>query len=228
MRILLVEDDQRQADFIVKGLVQERITIDHVDDGEKGLQAAISTPYDVLIIDLMLPKIDGLTLIQGIRSNGVTTPVLVLSARHDVDDRVAGLQAGGDDYMGKPYAFSELYARIQALYRRATGLTDGANLDVGDLRFDVSRHVASRSGQVLDLQPKEYVLLEYLARNTGRVVSKTMIMEHVWGYNMYIKTNVIEARISRLRDKVDRPFTEKLIHTVRGVGYVLELRDLDV
>lgn len=226
MRILLVEDDQRQADFIVKGLVQEKINIDHVNDGEKGLQSALSAvPYDVFVVDLMLPKIDGISLIQEIRNKGIITPVLVLSARNSVDDKVAGLQAGGDDYMGKPYAFSELYARIQALYRRATGLTDGANLDVSDLRFDVSRHLASRAGQALDLQPKEYVLLEYLARNMGRVVSKTMIMEHVWGYDMYTKTNIIEARISRLRDKVDKPFENKLIHTVRGVGYVLELRD---
>ncbi len=224
MRVLLIEDDPRQAEFIVHGLRQEGACIDHAADGEEGLHWAVSAPYDILIIDLMLPKRDGLSLIHELRGRGNTTPILVLSARNSVDDRVRGLQSGGDDYLVKPFAFSELVARIQALYRRATGLSEPSRISVGDLRIDLLRRKVFRGSRHIDLQPRELALLEYLARNAGRVVSRTMIMEHVWDYNFDPQTNVVEARISRLREKVDRPFARPLIHTVRGIGYVLEDR----
>jgi len=224
MRVLLVEDDPRQATFVIQGLQQESISIDHAKDGNEGLAFAITAPYDVFVIDLMLPKKDGLSLIHDMRAKGITAPILILSARNSVDDRVKGLQSGGDDYLVKPFAFSELVARLDALHRRATGLAEPSRLSVADLYIDLQRHKAFRSGQLIDLQPKEYLLLEYLMRNVGRVVSKTMIMEHVWDYNFDPQTNVVEARISRLREKVDRPFEHPLIHTVRGIGYVLEDR----
>jgi len=224
MRILLVEDDKRQAEFIRRGLEQEGDCVDHAADGNQGFTVALSAPYDLFIVDLMLPGRDGIALIRDIRAKGVTTPILVLSARNSVDDRVQGLRAGGDDYLVKPFAFSELVARLDALHRRATGLAEPARLYVADLQMDLQRHKVSRGHTPIALQPKEYVLLEYLMRNAGRVVSKTMIMEHVWDYNFDPQTNVVEARISRLREKVDRPFELHLIHTVRGVGYVLENR----
>jgi len=222
MRILLVEDDPRQAGFIVQGLKQAGVSVDHAGDGEVGLHQALAAPYDVYVFDLMLPIRDGLSLIHEVRARGITTPILVLSARNSVDDRVKGLQAGGDDYLVKPFAFSELLARVQALYRRATGMSEPAQLAQGSLQLDLQRRKAWRGEQVLDLQPKEFALLEYLMRNAGRVVSKTMIMEHVWDYNFDPQTNVVEARISRLREKVDRPFAQPLIHTIRGIGYMLE------
>jgi len=225
MRILLVEDDLKQAEFILRGLRQEGDVIDHASDGEQGLNMAVSMSYDVFIFDLMLPLRDGLSLIHEVRSKAITTPILILSARNSVDDRVRGLRTGGDDYLVKPFAFSELSARLEALYRRTTGGDDPTSLCVGDLSMDLKRHKVFREEQVLDLQPKEYVLLEYLMRNAGRAVSKTMIMEHVWDYNFDPQTNVVEARISRLREKVDRPFEYSLIHTMRGIGYVLENRN---
>jgi len=224
MRILLVEDDPRQADFIVQGLKQAGVSVDHAGDGEEGLHRALAARYDVYVFDLMLPIRDGLSLIHEVRSRGITTPILVLSARNSVDDRVKGLQAGGDDYLVKPFAFSELLARVQALYRRATGMSEPMQLAQGSLQLDLQRRKAWRGEQLLDLQPKEFALLEYLMRNSGRVVSKTMIMEHVWDYNFDPQTNVVEARISRLREKVDRHFAQPLIHTVRGIGYILEDR----
>jgi len=222
MRILLVEDDKRQAEFIRRGLEQEGGCVDHAADGEQGLSLALSTTYDLFIFDLMLPGKDGISLIRDIRAKGITTPILVLSARNSVDDRVQGLRSGGDDYLVKPFAFSELVARLEALHRRATGLAEPDQLSVADLHMDLQRHKVRRGDCSIDLQPKEYVLLEYLMRNAGRVVSKTMIMEHVWDYNFDPQTNVVEARISRLREKVDRPFEHHLIHTVRGIGYVLK------
>jgi len=224
MRILLVEDDPRQAAFIVQGLQQAGASVDHASDGEAGLQQALAAPYDVYLFDLMLPFRDGLSLIHELRGRGQTTPILVLSARNSVDDRVKGLQAGGDDYLVKPFAFSELQARVQALYRRATGMSEPTQLVQGALRLDLQRRKAWRGEVLLDLQPKEFALLEYLMRNAGRAVSKTMMMEHVWDYNFDPQTNVVEARISRLREKVDRPFAQPLIHTVRGIGYILEER----
>jgi two-component system OmpR family response regulator len=224
MRILLVEDDQRTAEFILKGLRQEGFAVDHAPDGEQGLHLAATGPYDAAVVDIMLPKLDGLSLIDTLRQNRNATPVIVLSAKSSVDDRIKGLQAGGDDYLVKPFAFSELLARIQALIRRAQSRSEPTTLTVADLRVDLSRRKVFRAGKEIELQPKEFALLEYLMRNTGRVVSKTMIMEHVWDYNFDPQTNVVEARVCRLREKIDRSFDSKLIHTLRGVGYVLEKR----
>ena len=224
MRLILVEDDRQTAQFIAKGLRQEGFAVDHCSNGEDGLHLAITEPYDAAVIDIMLPKLDGLSLIDEMRRNGIQTPVIVLSAKSSVDDRIKGLQAGGDDYLVKPFAFSELVARIQALIRRATKAERPTTLSVGDLKMDLAKRKVFRKDIQVDLQPKEFALLEYLMRNTGRVVSKTMMMEHVWDYNFDPRTTVVEARVCRLRDKVDRPFGSNLIHTIRGVGYVLEER----
>ncbi len=222
MRILLVEDDAKIASFVAQGLRAAGYAVDHAADGEAGLGLALSQPYDAAVIDIMLPKLDGLSLIEAMRREEVSTPVIILSARGSVDDRVKGLQTGGDDYLTKPFAFSELLARVQALIRRASGASEPTRLKVGDLRLDLLSREVTREGRKIDLQPLEFSLLEYLMRNAGRVVSKTMIMEHVWDYNFDPQTNVVEARICRLRDKIDRDFTTKMIHTVRGVGYVLK------
>ena len=224
MRVLVIEDDQRTASFIAKGLRQAGFAVDHAADGEDGLHRLLSESCDVAVVDIMLPKLDGLTLIDRLRTRGVTTPVIVLSAKSSVDDRVNGLRSGGDDYLVKPFAFSELLARIQALLRRGRPVSEPTSLTVGGLSMDLLRRKVSRAGKQIDLQPLEFALLEYLMRNAGKVVSKTMIMEHVWDYNFDPQTNVVEARICRLRDKIDRPFETKLIHTLRGVGYVLEER----
>ncbi len=222
LRVLLVEDDQRTASFVRKGLSQEGYAVDHAADGESGLHLALTEVYDAAVVDVMLPKLDGLELIRRLRSNGLGTPVLILSAQNSVDDRISGLQDGADDYLVKPFSFSELVARLQALIRRATSTTAPSTLSVGDLHIDLGRRKATRAGEQIDLQPKEFALLEYLMRNAGRVISKTMIMEHVWDYNFDPQTNVVEARICRLRDKIDRSHPHKLIRTIRGVGYVLE------
>lgn len=222
MRILLVEDDIKIASFIVKGLKAAGYAIDHAADGEEGLNLALTEPYDTAIIDIMLPKRDGLSLIEEMRKSKVHTPVIILSAKSTVDDRVKGLQAGGDDYLTKPFAFSELLARVQALIRRASGATEPTTLSASELSMNLLTREVKRKDQQIELQPMEFSLLEYLMRNVGRVVSKTMIMEHVWDYNFDPQTNVVEARICRLRDKVDRDFDKKLIHTIRGVGYVLK------
>lgn len=224
VRILLVEDDGPTARFISKGLRQEGYAVDCRADGREGLHLALSESYDAAVIDIMLPGLGGLELIDEMRQKGVQTPVIVLSARSSVDDRIRGLQAGGDDYLVKPFAFSELVARIQALIRMAGRSAEPTTLSVGDLKMDLLRRKVTRGGATVDLQPKEFALLEYLMRNAGRVVSKTMIMEHVWDYNFDPRTTVVEARVCRLRDKVDRPFGRDLIHTKRGVGYVLEER----
>ena len=222
MRILLVEDDIKIASFIVKGLKAAGYAIDHAADGEEGLNLALTEPYDTAIIDIMLPKRDGLSLIEEMRKSKVHTPVIILSAKSTVDDRVKGLQTGGDDYLTKPFAFSELLARVQALIRRASGATEPTTLSASELSMNLLTREVKRKDQQIELQPMEFSLLEYLMRNIGRVVSKTMIMEHVWDYNFDPQTNVVEARICRLRDKVDRDFDKKLIHTIRGVGYVLK------
>ena len=221
MRILLVEDDLKIASFIVKGLKAAGYAMDHAKDGEEGLRLALAESYDTAIVDIMLPKLDGLTLIERIRREKVNTPIIILSAKGSIDDRVKGLQTGGDDYLTKPFSFSELLARVQALIRRAGGLSEPTRLTVGDLSINLLTREVMRGQSRIDLQPLEFSLLEYLARNAGRVVSKTMIMEHVWDYNFDPQTNVVEARICRLRDKIDREFDKKLIQTVRGVGYVL-------
>ncbi len=221
MRILLVEDDIKIASFVEKGLRATGYAVDHATDGEAGLYMALTEPYDAAVIDIMLPKLDGLSLIEQMRQKKIATPVIILSAKDSVDDRVKGLQTGSDDYMTKPFAFSELLARVQALIRRAGGVSEPTQLVVGNLSMNLLTRDVIREGRRIELQPIEFSLLEYLMRNTGRVVSKTMIMEHVWDYNFDPQTNVVEARISRLRDKLDRDFSRKLIHTMRGVGYVL-------
>jgi two-component system OmpR family response regulator len=221
MRILLVEDDVKIASFVEKGLRAAGYAVDHAADGETGLHLALNEPYDAAIVDIMLPKLNGLSVIEQMREQKNNTPVIILSAKDSVDDRVKGLQTGSDDYMTKPFSFSELLARVQALIRRAGGLSEPTQLAAGNLLMNLLTREVSREGRKIELQPIEFSLLEYLLRNAGRVVSKTMIMEHVWDYNFDPQTNVVEARISRLRDKIDRDFSKKLIHTIRGVGYVL-------
>lgn len=183
---------------------------------------ALSEPYDAAIIDIMLPKLDGLTLIETLRSQNIKTPVLILSAKRTVDDRVKGLQTGSDDYLTKPFAFSELLARIRALMRRASGVTESTHFTIGDLSLDLVSRRVTRAGKDIDLQPREFALLEYLMRNAGKIVSKTMIMEHVWDHNFDPQTNVVETRVCRLRDKIDRPFDKTMIQTFRGVGYAIK------
>jgi two-component system, OmpR family, response regulator len=221
VRALLVEDDATIADFVARGLREASFAVDHAADGDAGLDAARHQPYDVAIVDLMLPKRDGLSLIEELRRGGVTTPVLILSARRSVDDRVRGLQAGGDDYLTKPFAFAELLARVQALVRRASRAPEPTTLTFDDLTLDLLTRRVSRSGTPIELRPREFALLEYLLRNPGRVVSKTMILSHVWEYTFDPQTNIVDVLVSRLREKIDRPFDRKLLHTVRGVGYVL-------
>lgn len=225
MRILLVEDDRKIASFIVKGFKAAGFAVDHAEDGETGLDLALSGPYDAAVVDIMLPRLDGLSLIERLRRKKVDTPVIVLSARDSIQDRVKGLQTGGDDYLTKPFAFSELLARVQALIRRASGASEPTRLTVGDITMNLITREVTRAGRRIELQPLEFSLLEYLMRNAGRVVSKTMIMEHVWDYHFDPQTNVVEARIYRLRDKIDRGFDRKMIHTVRGVGYALRADD---
>jgi two-component system OmpR family response regulator len=225
MRLLLVEDDEKIASFVEKGLKAEGFAVDHASNGLTGLDLALSEPYDVAVVDIMLPGLDGLSLIGRMRREKVMTPVIILSAKGTIDDRVRGLQTGGDDYLSKPFAFSELLARVQALIRRASGAKEPTRLSFGDLSINMLTREVFRGAVKIELQPLEYSLLEYLMRNAGRVVSKTMIMEHVWDYHFDPQTNVVEARICRLRDKVDRGFKDKLIHTVRGVGYALRQID---
>jgi two-component system OmpR family response regulator len=222
MRLLLVEDDLKIASFILKGMKAEGYAVDHATDGQEGLHMATTEPYDAAIIDVMLPNLDGLSVIEKMRAEKVNTPVIILSAKGSVDDRVKGLHVGGDDYLTKPFAFSELLARVQALIRRSGGISEPTRLSVGDLTLNLLTREVTRGGRKIELQRLEFSLLEYLMRNAGRVVSKTMIMEHVWDYNFDPQTNVVESRICRLRDKIDRGFDEKLIQTVRGVGYALK------
>jgi len=222
MRILLIEDDRSIADFILRGLREEGFAVDHTDNGEDGLHLALTEPYDTAIVDLMLPRLDGLSVIRRLRDARSRTPVIILSAKGSVEDRVQGLHSGGDDYLTKPFAISELVARVQALIRRSSGIADPTVIQVADLRIDLLSREVRRGGARVDLQPKEYALLEYLMRNAGRVVTKTMIIEHVWDYNFDPGTNVVEARVCRLRDKIDKPFARKLIQTIRGAGYVLK------
>ena len=222
MRLLLIEDDNKIALFVKTGLKEAGFAVDHAADGEDGLHLALTEPYDIAVIDLMLPTVDGLTIIRKMRNQEINTPVLILSAKRSIDERVEGLKTGGDDYLVKPFAFSELLARVQALIRRSTLVTSPSELKFADLSLNIQTRKVHRAGQELNLQPLEFSLLEYLMRNAGRIVTKTMIMEHVWDYNFNPQTNVVEARICYLRDKIDRNFDTKLIHTVRGVGYVLK------
>ncbi|GJL74637.1 response regulator transcription factor [Nitrosomonas sp.] len=225
MRLLLIEDDLKIAAFIGKGLKEAGFIIEHTCNGNAGLQMALTSSYDVALIDIMLPGLDGLSIIEQLRQRHIKLPVIILSAKRSIDERVEGLHAGGDDYLTKPFAFSELLARVQALIRRASDTPEPTGIKVGDLSIDLLKHTVIRSGQKITLQPREFCLLEFLARNAGRVVSKTMIMENVWDYNFDPGTNVVESRISRLRDKVDKGFDTHLIHTVRGFGYVLKANE---
>jgi len=221
MRVLVVEDDAKITAFVTLGLKQAGFVVDQVADGAAGLALALTEPYAVVVIDLMLPQLDGLSLIEEVRRRQVNTPMLILSAKRSVDDRVKGLQTGGDDYLTKPFAFAELLARVQALIRRASGVTEPTRLKVGDLTLDLLTREVTRAGERLELQPREFALLEYLMRNAGRVISKTLILSHVWDYHFDPQTNVVDVLVSRLRSKVDKDHSEKYIQTLRGVGYVL-------
>lgn len=219
MRILVIEDDSKIASFIVNGLKQSGFAVDHCSDGEDGLARAQTISYDAAVVDIMLPKLDGLSLISDLRSKNVRTPVLILSAKATVDDRVRGLQSGGDDYLTKPFAFSELLARVQALIRRATQTPEPTRLVVGDLTMDLLKREVHRAEEKIELQPREFALLEYLMRHANRPVTKTMILEHIFDYSFDPQTNVVDVLVHRLRSKVDKG--RAMIHTIRGVGYVL-------
>jgi two-component system OmpR family response regulator len=220
MRILVVEDDNKIASFIAKGLKQAGYAVDRCADGEEALVLAETTPYDAAVVDVMLPKLDGLSFIQRLRSRKIRLPVIILSAKATVDDRIKGLQAGGDDYLTKPFAFSELTARLHALIRRATQTTEPTRLAVGDLTMELLTRTVTRGGQPVELQTREFALLEYLMRHAGRTVTKTMILEHIFDYSFDPQTNVIDVLMHRLRAKVDPDKTR--LHTIRGVGYVLK------
>jgi two-component system OmpR family response regulator len=222
MRILVIEDDDKIATLVLKGLRQAGYEAEHAADGEKGLARLKKSGWDAAVVDIMLPFLDGLTLVQTARKAGVATPIIFLSAKRELDDRIRGLQAGGDDYLVKPFAFSELQARIQALIRRAIGVAEPVKLTVGDLEMDLVRRKVTRAGREILLQPREFVLLEYLLRNRGSVVSKHTLMEQVWDYNFDPQTSVVETTVSRLRNKLQEGFDgeTELIRTVRGVGYV--------
>lgn len=221
MRILVIEDDADTAAYIRKGLKEEGHVVDDAQDGKEGLFMALGQSYDVTIVDRMLPGLDGLSIIQTLRTSGNNTPVLILSALGEVDDRVQGLRAGGDDYLVKPFAFSELLARLEALVRRADTEAAETSLRVDDLQLDLLTRVVKRAGQVIELQPREFRLLEYLMRHAGQVVTRTMLLENVWDYHFDPQTNVIDVHVSRLRRKIDKEFGQPLLHTIRGAGYTL-------
>jgi len=220
MRILVVEDDSKIASFVVNGLKQNGFAVDHAADGERGLALAGAVNYDAVVLDLMLPKLDGLSLVGALRAKGTRVPVLILSARASVDDRVKGLQAGGDDYLTKPFAFSELLARLQALIRRASHTAEPTRLSAGPLGLDLMSREVTRNGERVELQPKEFALLELFLRHAGRVVTKTMVLEHVYDFSFDPQTNVVDVLVHRLRTKVDPD--KNLIQTLRGVGYVFK------
>lgn len=221
MHVLVVEDDARVADHVVKGLRAEGWRVDHVADGREGLFRVAAETYDVVVLDRMLPNVDGLKILQTMRASGDPTPVLILSALGDVDNRVKGLRAGGDDYLAKPFAFSELLARVEALSRRKAPVQETAALSLADLEMNLITRTVTRAGRPIELTVREFGLLEYLLRNAGRVVSRSMLLEAVWDYNFDPQTNIIDQHVSRLRQKVDKGFDTALIHTVRGMGYSL-------
>ncbi len=223
MRLLLVEDEKNVASFIKKGLEEEFYTVDVVEDGDAGYAMAEVNPYDLIILDIMLPGMNGVEICRRLRAKGIKAPVLMLTAIDSVNSKVEGLESGADDYLTKPFAFSELLARVKALLRRYTD--SASELFLGDLRIDLFARRVFRSGQEMQLTPKEFSLLEYMLRNKGRVLSRTQIIENIWGYNFDPSTNVIDVHIRSLREKVDENFPKKLIHTVRGVGYVLKEED---
>lgn len=221
MRILVVEDDKRTSDYVGKGFAEAGHVADVLVDGRDALAHASREPYDVIVVDRMLPGLDGLSLVKALRASGNTTPVLFLTAVGGVDDRVDGLDAGGDDYLVKPFAFSELMARLNALARRPPAQAEKLQLTVSDLELDLMRRTCRRAGQAIELLPREYALLEYLMRNEGRVVTRTMLLERVWEFHFDPQTSVVETHISRLRAKIDKPFERPLLHTVRSTGYSL-------
>ncbi len=222
MKILVIEDDKKTADFLLKALKEAGYTTIHASDGRSGLMTAKTETFDLAIIDLMLPLVDGFTVIEKLRQAQISAPIIILSAKNSLEDKVRGLHSGGDLYLEKPFSVTELLANIQAQLRRSTMSAEPTSLTVADLTINLLTRKVIRSGVKIDLPPREYDLLEYLMRNSGRVVTKTMIMEHVWEYNFDPQTNVVETRIYKLREKVDKPFERELIHTVRGVGYILE------
>jgi len=225
MHILVIEDDKEAATYMIKGLSESGHLVEHAADGKTGLGQALTGDFDVMIIDRMLPERDGLSIIAAMRAAAINTPVLILSALGEVDDRVQGLHAGGDDYLTKPYAFSELLARIEALVRRRQPDSSTNKLQLLDLEIDLIKHKVKRAGKTINLQPREFRLLEYLMRHTGQVVSRTMLLEQVWDYNFDPQTNVIDVHISRLRNKIDKDFDKPLLHTIRGAGYSLREPD---
>ncbi len=221
MRILVIEDDIETANYIAKGLKEHGHTVDQAHDGKDGLFMALENNYAIIILDRMLPALDGLSILKTLRSSDKQTPVIILSALGEVDDRVEGLKAGGDDYLVKPFAFSELLARIDALLRRGEIKPDSSLLKVADLELDRLSHAVKRAGKPIDLQPREYLILEYLMQHAGQIVTRTMLLESVWDYHFDPQTNIIDVHISRLRNKIDRDFTPPLLQTVRGAGYCL-------
>lgn len=221
MKILVIEDDAETAAYVARGLEQEGHVVDRANNGDDGLFLAGSEPYDLMIVDRMLPGLDGMTIVKTVRSAGVHAPVLFLTTRCGIEDRVAGLNAGGDDYLVKPFAFAELVARVAALGRRPRAAPLGSTLKVGDLELDQASRVVTRAGKPIELQPREYRLLAYLMQHAGQVVTRTMLLQHVWDFNFDPRTNVVEMHISRLRSKIDRNFETDLIHTVRGAGYCI-------
>ncbi|MGJ8562225.1 MAG: response regulator transcription factor [Alphaproteobacteria bacterium] len=223
MRILVVEDDEIAAEYVRKGLMEAGHVVDYAADGDMGLEMARAADYDALVLDRMMPKMDGLELLANLREDGDSTPVLILSALGEVDHRVEGLRAGGDDYLAKPYAFSELLARVEAIGRRSDPTAAVTKLKVGELEMDLLARTVKREGQNILLQPREFRLLECLMRNAGRVVTRTMLLEKVWDYHFDPQTNVIDVHISRLRGKIDKDFETALLHTVRGAGYRLQI-----
>jgi two-component system OmpR family response regulator len=224
MRILIVEDDRDAASWLVKGLTEAGHIADHAADGEDGLNMAREKVHDVIIVDRMLPKLDGLTLIRRLRDEGIQAPVLILSALGDVDEKVKGLRAGGDDYLAKPYSFAELLARVEGLARRSASEPQQTRLSVLDLEMNLLARTVTRAGKPILLQPREFKLLEYLMRNAGHVVTRTMLLENVWDYHFDPQTNVIDVHISRLRTKIDKGFPEPMLQTVRGAGYMIRAR----
>lgn len=227
MNILLLEDDQKTGSFIARGLAELGHAVDWAEDGCNGLGKALEARYDVLIVDRMLPGQSGLTVVETLRTHGNRTPILILTALSAVEERVEGLETGADDYLGKPFAFSELLARVRALHRRSTdeGIADRDQMSIGDLHVDLRNRQVSRAGRRLDLTPQEYRLLEFMVRRAGQTVTRTMLLEGLWGYDFDTRTNIIDAHISRLRAKIDRGFDTSLLRTLRGVGYVLDAPD---
>lgn len=227
MRILIIEDDEQISSYVAKGLDEAGFIVDSSNNGDEGYRMAVESIYDALIVDIMLPgTMDGVEVIEKLRRRGVHTPVLILSAKNTLDDKIRGLKSGGDDYITKPFSFSELLVRLQALIRRSNMGRPVNELAVGDLRMDLLSREVQRGTRVIELQPREFALLEYLMRNEGHVVSKTMILEHVWDYHFDPQTNVVDVLVHRLRNKIDKEFDEKMLHTVRGVGYVLKVPEV--